>query len=94
VTTALGGPDGGGSWPLGAYLDSAASARPGMNVAFLAGHNTIRQLVMGMAARAPTAEELARMRTMVARAMGEGAFGLSTGLKYTPGAYSTIDEVV
>ncbi|MGH7477120.1 MAG: N-acyl-D-amino-acid deacylase family protein [Longimicrobiales bacterium] len=94
VTTALGGPDGGSPWPLGPYLDSAAAAGVGMNVAFLVGHNTIRREVMGMQARAPTAAELARMRDMVAEAMEAGAFGLSTGLKYLPGAYSETDEVV
>lgn len=94
VTTALGGPDGGSSWPLGVYLDSAAALGVGVNVAFLAGHNTIRREVMGMDDRAPTAEELERMRAMVAQAMGEGAFGLSTGLKYLPGAYSKVDEVI
>ena len=94
VTTALGGPDGGAPWPLAPYLDSAVRAGLGMNVAFLAGHNTIRREVMGMANRAPTADELARMRAMVAQAMGEGAFGLSTGLKYLPGAYGNTDEVV
>ncbi|MBW3630220.1 MAG: amidohydrolase family protein, partial [Gemmatimonadetes bacterium] len=94
VTTALGGPDGGSPWPLGPYLDSARAAGMGMNVAFLVGHNTIRREVMAMADRAPTREELERMRAMVARAMGEGAFGLSTGLKYLPGAYSRTGEVV
>jgi dihydroorotase/N-acyl-D-amino-acid deacylase len=94
VTTALGGPDGGSPWPLGVYLDSAAALGVGVNVAFLAGHNTIRREVMGMDDRAPTAEELERMRAMVAQAMGEGAFGLSTGLKYLPGAYSKVDEVI
>lgn len=94
VTTALGGPDGGSPWPLGEHLDSAAALGVGLNVAFLAGHNTIRQEVMGMADRAPTAEELAQMRAMVARAMGEGAWGLSTGLKYLPGAFSQVDEVI
>jgi dihydroorotase/N-acyl-D-amino-acid deacylase len=34
------------------------------------------------------------MRAMVARAMGDGAFGLSTGLRYLPGVYSNTDEVV
>jgi dihydroorotase/N-acyl-D-amino-acid deacylase len=34
------------------------------------------------------------MRALVARAMHEGAFGLSTGLLYLPGAYSSVDEVV
>lgn len=94
VTTALGGPDGGGPWPFATYLDSAEALGMGMNVAFLAGHNTIRRNVMGSADRAPTDDELTRMRDMVATAMGEGAFGLSTGLRYIPGAYSEIDEVV
>jgi N-acyl-D-amino-acid deacylase len=94
VTTALGGPDGGGPFPLRAYLDTARARGLGMNVAFLAGHNTIRERVLGMADRAPTAAELARMKAMVAQAMSEGAFGLSTGLKYLPGAYSKIDEVI
>ena len=94
VTLALGGPDGGGPWPFGAYVDSADRAGLGINVAFLAGHNTIREAVMGTANRAPTAAELTRMQQMVGQAMHEGAFGLSTGLRYIPGFYSKTDEVV
>jgi dihydroorotase/N-acyl-D-amino-acid deacylase len=94
VTTALGGPDGSSPWPLAPYLDSAQALGLGLNVAVLTGHNTIRRRVMGMADRAPTADELRRMREMVAQAMGDGAWGLSTGLKYLPGAYAKTDEVV
>ena len=94
VTLALGGPDGGGPWPFGVYLDSADRAGLGMNVAYLAGHNTIRRRVMGTDNRAPSPAELARMRAMVREAMQQGAFGLSTGLRYVPGYYSTIDEVI
>ncbi len=94
VTTALGGPDGGSPLPLGAYLDSAQSLGLGINVAHLVGHNAVREEVMGMADRAPTPAELERMKAMVGRAMGEGAFGISTGLKYLPGAFSGTDEVV
>ena len=94
VTLALGGPDGGGPWPFGAYLDTADRAGLGINVAYLAGHNTIRRQVMGTENRAPTDAELARMRAMVAQAMGDGAFGLSTGLRYVPGYYSKLDEIV
>ena len=94
VTTAVGGPDGGGPWPFGAYLDRVGAAGLGMNVAYLAGHNTIRRQVLGTANRAPTAAELDRMRAMVAQAMGEGAFGLSTGLLYIPGNYADITEVI
>ncbi len=94
VTTAVGGPDGGGPWPFAAHLDSAQSLGVGMNVAFLAGHNTIRREVMELDNRAPTPAELERMRGMVAQAMHEGAFGLSTGLRYLPGTFSNTDEVV
>lgn len=94
VTTALGGPDGSSPLPLAPYLDSARALGVGMNVGFLVGHNDIRREVLGQADRAPTAAELARMRAMVARAMGEGAWGLSTGLKYIPGAYSETPEVI
>jgi dihydroorotase/N-acyl-D-amino-acid deacylase len=94
VTLALGGPDGSGPFPLGAYLDSAQRAGLGMNVGYLVGHNTIRRMVMGTANRAPTAEELARMVALVRQGMGDGAFGMSTGLRYVPGFYSKTDEVV
>jgi dihydroorotase/N-acyl-D-amino-acid deacylase len=94
VTLAVGGPDGGSPLPLAPYLDSVRTTKPGINVAYLIGHNDIRRAVMGMAARAPTPEELSRMRSLVAQGMGQGAFGLSTGLLYLPGTYSNVDEVV
>lgn len=94
VTTALGGPDGGSPLPLAPYLDSAAAAGLGINVAFLVGHNAVREQVMGMADRAPTADELARMQGLVRQGMADGAWGMSTGLKYLPGAFSTTNEVV
>jgi dihydroorotase/N-acyl-D-amino-acid deacylase len=94
VTTVLGGPDGSSPWPLGTYLDSAATLGVGINVAMLVGHNTIRGRVMGLEDRAPTSDELAEMQAMVRQAMAEGAWGLSTGLRYLPGAFSDVDEVV
>ncbi len=94
VTTGLGGPDGGSPLPLGPYLDSARRLKVGINVAFLAGHNDIRRTVMGMSDARPTADQLARMKGLLATAMHDGAFGLSTGLLYLPGTYSDIDEVV
>jgi N-acyl-D-amino-acid deacylase len=44
--------------------------------------------------RAATAGEVARMREIVEREMRAGALGLSTGLEYDPGIYSTRDEVI
>jgi len=94
ITLSLGGPDGGGAFPLKPYLEKAEQAGLGMNVAFLVGHNTIRREVMGTENRAPTPDELQRMIALVRQGMGEGAFGMSTGLRYVPGYYSKTDEVV
>ncbi len=94
VTTALGGPDGSGPWPFSDYLDTLEEIGVGMNVAYLIGHNTVRRNVMKLENRAPTLEELAEMKRQVGQAMDEGAYGISTGLKYLPGAFSKVDEVI
>jgi len=94
VTTALGGPDGRGPIPFGEYVDELSAKGVGMNVGFLCGHNEIRINVMGLENRAPTAEELDSMKTLVDISMDEGAFGISTGLKYLPGTFAEIDEVI
>ena len=94
VTLAIGGPDGGGPLPLAGYLDSVERGGVGLNVAYLVGHNSIRERVMGEAARDPTAAELAQMRELVSQGMRDGAFGLSTGLRYIPGYYSKTPEVI
>lgn len=94
VTTALGGPDGSGPFPIGGFMDSLDAIGIGMNVAYLVGHNTVRQRVMNLDNRAPTSEELAEMKQLVQSGMDEGAYGISTGLKYLPGAFSKVDEVI
>lgn len=94
VTTSLGGPDGSSPWPIGSYLDKADSIGMTMNVAFLVGHNTIRRNIMKLENRAPTEEELTSMKAQVEQGMKEGAYGISTGLKYLPGAFSNVDEVI
>ena len=94
VTLALGGPDGSSPFPLAAYVREREVQKIGINVAYLVGHNTVRQRVMGMAARKPAPDELERMKALVAQAMGEGAFGISTGLRYNPGNFSEISEVI
>ncbi|MDP3068911.1 MAG: D-aminoacylase [Opitutaceae bacterium] len=94
VTLALGGPDGGGPWPFGSYLATVEKLPLGLNVAYLAGHNSIRRAVMKLVDRAPTAAELAQMEHMVEQSMRDGAFGISTGLKYLPGTFAKIDEII
>jgi len=94
VTTAIGGPDGGSWFPLSGLFLKLEESPAAVNFGSFVGHNTVRQLAMGRANRAPTREELQTMKSMVAQAMSDGAFGLSSGLKYIPGAYSETEEVI
>lgn len=94
VTLALGGPDGSAPMPLAAYMDSLEKITIGMNVAYLTGHNTVRREVMGLVDRDPDAAELEKMKTLIEQGMKDGAFGISTGLKYLPGTYSKVEEVI
>ncbi|SFN70228.1 N-acyl-D-amino-acid deacylase [Algoriphagus ornithinivorans] len=94
VTLALGGPDGGGPWPFGSYLDSLERLGTGPNLAYLIGHNTIRREVMGNVDQAPTLSQMDSMKNYVEMAMKEGAFGISTGLKYLPGTFAKVDEII
>jgi N-acyl-D-aspartate/D-glutamate deacylase len=79
---------------FGTFLDALEQARPAVNIAALVGHGAVRQEAMGEAKRAPTGDELAAMRRLVAGAMDEGAIGLSTGLIYVPGIHAGTDEIV
>jgi N-acyl-D-amino-acid deacylase len=71
----------------------------GVNVAPLVGHGTVRVCVMGVEGEggekiAPSESEMAEMKAMVESAMGDGAFGLSTGLTYAPGRNALTGEIV
>ena len=94
VTTALGGPDGSSPINLRRYLDSLENMKTGINVAYLIGHNSTRSEVMGLDSRAPSDTELSEMAKIVESGMRDGAFGMSTGLKYLPGAFAKTDEIV
>jgi N-acyl-D-amino-acid deacylase len=61
----------------------------------LVGHGTVRSQVLGTDVRRPARpEEVARMRALVRQALQEGAVGMSAGLEYDPGRWSTTAEVV
>ena len=82
-------------WPsFGDYVDRLGAAQPGVNVATLAPHGSIRHTVRGMAAGPSSPRELDRMRDLLDEAMSQGAVGLSAGLVYPPGVYADTAEFV
>lgn len=94
VTTVVGGPDGSSPLPVQDTFDAFGELGVAVNYATFVGHGSVREQVMGQEDRAPTQEELEQMRQIVAEAMQQGAFGLSSGLIYVPGRFAQTDEVV
>jgi N-acyl-D-amino-acid deacylase len=95
ITTVVVNPDGFGPWPLSAQREKLERAGVGPNVALMAGHNTIRRRTLGENYRREAgADEIARMKQLVREGMEAGAFGLSAGLEYVPGIWSTTEELI
>lgn len=65
-----------------------------VNVGAFASVDLLRAEAVGLAERAPSAEELSQMRALLDAAMREGVFGLATALAYPPASYTTTDELV
>jgi N-acyl-D-amino-acid deacylase len=94
VTTVVTGNCGLGAADTGAYFKKLEKGRIGTNVIHQVPHNAIRRQVMGNANRMPTAAELEKLEAVVDQAMKDGAWGLSTGLIYNPGAYARTEELI
>ncbi|MBC7235361.1 MAG: amidohydrolase family protein [Chloroflexi bacterium] len=75
------------------YLQELARLRPSCNLAFLVGHNTVRQAA-GAIGPAVSEQQLTTMENLVREAMDAGALGLSTGLEFEPGRAASTEEVV
>src|SRR5918911_1339318 len=95
ITTAVVGQDGGSDLPIADFYERIARLHPAINYATAVGHGTVRKVVMGADyKRAATAVEIETMKALVDRGMQDGAIGLSSGLEYDPGFYSSTDELV
>jgi N-acyl-D-amino-acid deacylase len=94
VTTIVAGNCGGSALDVGEALTRIEQTGVSVNFATLVGHNTVRRAVMGTQDRMPTLPDLRKMRSLVWRAMTDGAFGLSTGLQYVPGTYAAAPELI
>ncbi|WP_266205946.1 N-acyl-D-amino-acid deacylase family protein [Pontibacter kalidii] len=78
---------------MGAWMDSVDAARPGVNIAMFAGHNSLRVLSGAMYEKQPAEEYMKAMENLLAEAMEAGCYGLTTGLEYNPGYYATSNEL-
>jgi len=94
VTTLIEGPDGSSPVPLKPFLDKLEALPKSVNIGSFIGQGAVRAAVIGNANRKPTADELEKMRALVEQGMKDGAFGLSSGLFYVPGAFTSTDEVI
>src|SRR5690606_13377099 len=95
ITTVVVNHDGRSPWPIAEQRALLQSQGIGPNAMLLVGHGTVRRQVMGTDVRRPaTLGEIAAMRDLVRQALEEGAVGMSAGLEYEPGRWSTTDELV
>jgi N-acyl-D-aspartate/D-glutamate deacylase len=89
--------------PFGMSVDWSGFAQYGerlrqrgiaINLGTLVPASQVRREVIGLENRAATPDELSRMEALVDRAMGDGAFGLSSALIYVPGSFANTEELV
>lgn len=95
ITTVVVNHDGRSPWPVSTQRALLEKNGIGVNAMLMVGHGTVRRLAMGEDWRRPaTAAETAKMRELLRQGLAEGAVGLSAGLEYEPGRWSTTAELV
>lgn len=70
-------------------IDATAVA----NAAVLVPQGNLRMMVVGHDNRPATSAEISAMADLLSRALDAGAFGMSSGLTYTPGMYADTAEL-
>jgi N-acyl-D-amino-acid deacylase len=93
ITTVVVNHDGRSPWPISEQRAQIEKNQIGPNTMLMVGHGAVRTQVMGRERRVATDEEVAKMRVLVRQALEEGAVGMSAGLEYEPGRWSTTAEV-
>lgn len=79
---------------VASFFSRLESTKAALNQALLAGQGTLRENAIGPVGRPLASEERAAVLKALEDALEEGAFGLSTGLEYTPGRFTPTDEIV
>lgn len=94
ITTIVVGQDGDSYFPLTEFWSVLDTTPVAVNVASYVGHNTLRRKTMGNFTRRASDAEVDRMKQLLQEELDAGALGLSTGLEYDPGIYSSHGEVL
>jgi len=76
------------------YLNKLENHGTAVNFGGFVGHGRVRRIVMGMEARLAASEEIEKMKRLIKESLEGGAFGLSTGLEYAPGANASTEELI
>lgn len=79
---------------LSEYFARAERQGISVNIASYVGSGQVRMCVTGNVNRAPTPEELEKMKGLVDQAMRDGAIGVSSGLIYPPNSFQKTDELI
>ncbi len=79
---------------LGEYFNYLEQKKVSSNFASFVGATTVRNYVLGNENRRPNADELIKMKSLVASAMKEGAMGVGSSLIYAPADYASTEELI
>ena len=94
ITTIVIGQDG-GSYPVDTLKEKLKRHPVSINIATYTGHASLREMVMKKdLLRAADSTEIVAMKKILTEDINKGSLGLSTGLEYEEGFYSTRDEVI
>jgi N-acyl-D-amino-acid deacylase len=94
ITTVVVNQDGRSPWPIADQRTQFKTMGIGPNAILMVGHGEVRRRVMADDfRRTARPDEIDQMRGLVRQAVSEGAWGISAGLEYVPGRWSTTEEV-
>src|SRR5687767_1405557 len=94
VTTEIFNADGSGPIDVAQQMQTLAASGLAVNIGGYIGFNAIWADVVGNIDRRPSAEEIERMRRMIAVGLSQGAWGVSAGLDYKPAYFARTEEVI
>jgi len=94
VTTIVSGNCGGSEIDIGGFFEKLRERGSAINNATLVGHNSVLRKVKGANSDVMKPEQLQQAKGIIDQAMRDGAIGFSTGLIYSPGQWSSSEEII